>query len=66
MLLQSRRFPLPVYTLLEVSGKAHNQEFMVSCRSDALDAAVQGKGGSRRKAEQAAAEKMLEYLGVDG
>jgi ribonuclease-3 len=64
--LQSRKLELPVYEMMEVSGKSHNQQFVVACRCDALEACSQGRGGSRRKAEQAAAEKMLETLGVNG
>ncbi len=64
--LQSRKLALPVYAMKQVSGKAHRQRFVVECRIDALDTAVTGDGGSRRKAEQAAADNMLEQLGVDG
>lgn len=62
--LQSRRLALPVYTMTRVSGKAHSQQFEVECRIEALDAVSNGLGGSRRKAEQSAADNMLEYLGV--
>ena len=47
-----------------VSGKAHRQQFVVECRIDALSTATTGNGSSRRKAEQAAADNMLEQLGV--
>jgi dsRNA-specific ribonuclease len=36
----------------------------VECRIDALSTAAIGNGGSRRKAEQSAADNMLEQLGV--
>ena len=62
--LQSRKLALPVYATQAVSGKAHHQQFVVECRVDDLSAATTGDGGSRRKAEQAAAENMLEQLGV--
>ena len=55
-LLQSRRLPIPVYDVLSVSGKAHAQTFMVRCSIDGVDCITQAEGGSRRKAEQLAAE----------
>ena len=58
-LLQSRRIPIPVYEVLKVSGKAHNQLFRVECRIDSLDCVTTAEGGSRRKAEQLAAEKAI-------
>ena len=61
--LQSRKLDLPIYEMKKVSGKAHLQRFVVECRVDALGEVVTGKGGSRRKAEQAAAHNMLEQLG---
>jgi len=59
--LQSRKQPLPVYEVLEIKGEAHNQQFTMACIIDGIEA-VQGKGTSRRKAEQIAAEKMLVAL----
>lgn len=61
--LQSRKLDLPVYQLEEISGQAHRQQFVVQCRIDALSLSALGRGGSRRKAEQAAAEQMLERIG---
>jgi len=55
-LLQSRRLAIPVYDVLSVSGKAHAQSFMVQCSIDEIDCITQAEGGSRRKAEQLAAE----------
>jgi ribonuclease-3 len=62
--LQSRKLALPVYAMKEISGKAHHQQFVVECRIDALDTATIGNGRSRRKAEQSAADTMLEQLGA--
>lgn len=59
--LQSRKQPLPVYEVIEIKGEAHNQRFTMSCAIEGLKP-VQGQGTSRRKAEQIAAEKMLEIL----
>ncbi len=58
--LQSRGRGLPEYRLVSTSGKAHNQQFSVSCHVD--DVVVDGSGTSRRNAEQRAAERMLEQL----
>ncbi len=60
--LQGRRLPLPAYTVVKVQGEAHNQEFTVQCEVAGLEQPVVGKGGSRRKAEQAAAEQALMKL----
>ncbi|MFA0084134.1 ribonuclease III [Vibrio sp. 10N.286.49.C2] len=60
--LQGRRKPLPVYTVTNIKGEAHNQEFTVSCEVMGLDKPVVGLGTSRRKAEQAAAEMALEKV----
>ena len=45
-----------------VSGEAHNQQFQVACAVDSLGVRAFGAGGSRRRAEQAAAESLLESL----
>ena len=61
-LLQSRHFPLPEYTVLEVSGKAHKQMFRVECKIEELQCITSAEGRSRRKAEQAAAELAIEEV----
>ncbi len=61
-LLQSRKLELPVYEVVEVSGKAHHQHFVVACRVNALQQSARGQGSSRRRAEQTAAAAMLEQL----
>ncbi|WP_407331348.1 ribonuclease III [Enterovibrio sp. 27052020O] len=60
--LQGRRKPLPAYNVTKVHGEAHNQQFTVECEVAGLDRPVVGKGSSRRKAEQAAAELALQKL----
>ena len=60
--LQGRRKPLPSYVVIKVKGEAHNQEFTVQCEIEGESATVIGVGSSRRKAEQAAAEKALEQF----
>ncbi len=62
--LQSRKLALPEYEMVRVTGKAHNQLFDVECRVIALDLVCVGQGSSRRKAEQAAAVRMLEQFNV--
>jgi ribonuclease-3 len=65
--LQGRGLGLPVYAVDGVSGKDHNQTFAVSCTVAALNQVARGRGPSRRRAEQAAAEAMLiELNGGDG
>lgn len=57
--LQARGLGLPDYCVDEVSGSDHNQHFAVTCRIDAKNKVSTGRGSSRRRAEQAAAEAML-------
>jgi ribonuclease III len=58
--LQGKRIALPVYTVVETRGAAHNQEFEVECSIPKLDISVRGSGRSRRAAEQSAAKQALE------
>jgi ribonuclease-3 len=58
--LQGRKIPLPVYCVVATHGAAHNQFFEVECAIPKLDIRVLGSGGSRRAAEQAAAQFALE------
>jgi ribonuclease III len=60
--LQSRSLPLPGYCVLAVQGEDHAQTFKVSCEVTGLGLATQGEGSSRRRAEQEAAERMLEQI----
>ncbi len=60
--LQARGLPLPSYVVDSVSGEAHSQMFQVSCSVDALGLRTYATGASRRRAEQAAAQLMLEQL----
>lgn len=63
--LQGRSRPLPNYDVSDVSGEAHKQVFVVSCTVADLDKPVQGRGSSRRRAEQDAAARALDLLGAD-
>lgn len=60
--LQGRRIALPVYEVIKTTGQSHNQEFTVRCTTTEIDQEVITTGTSRRKAEQAAAEKVLAII----
>lgn len=60
--LQARRLPLPKYSLTATEGEAHAQRFRIACAIDALKLHTEGTGGSRRAAEQMAAQRALERL----
>ena len=60
--LQARGRPLPEYTLLREEGAEHAKRFFVSCRLADSEQEVEARGGSRRKAEQAAARRILRDL----
>jgi ribonuclease III len=57
--LQERGLALPRYRVEHIEGAAHAQTFRVSCEVLAFGRRVQGRGPSRRRAEQEAAERML-------
>jgi ribonuclease-3 len=60
--LQAHGLALPVYTLIAAAGDPHMQSFTVSCEVPVLGMSAVGEGGSRRRAEQLAAAKLLELL----
>lgn len=60
--LQGRKLALPVYTVIEIEGDSHQQAFRVQCDISSPVYSAEGRGESRRKAEQEAAEKILEFL----
>jgi ribonuclease-3 len=57
--LQGLRYDLPEYMVVRTEGKSHNQTFTVECRVGALDIVAEGRGTSRKKAEQMAASRAL-------
>ncbi len=61
-ILQSRHMHLPLYKVDSVEGETHQQVFTVSCEIDGFSQITKGSGSSRRKAEQDAAEAMLEKI----
>jgi ribonuclease-3 len=58
--LQGRGHALPDYTVLEVWGEPHEQRFRVRCDVPALALTAVAEGASRRRAEQEAAQRILE------
>jgi len=60
--LQGRRMQLPRYAVARVDGQAHHQVFEVECEVAELQLIEQGRGASRRAAEQVAAAAMLQRL----
>jgi ribonuclease-3 len=60
--LQAHGLALPVYTLTAVAGDPHVQSFTVTCEVPVFGLAAVGEGGSRRRAEQLAAAKLMELL----
>lgn len=63
--LQGRKIELPIYEVIDISGQSHNQEFTVRCTTSVINKEVVTKGTSRRKAEQAAAQQVLELIEHD-
>lgn len=61
--LQARGRPLPSYEVVTVTGQAHDQTFTVRCDVEGIGETCEGHARSRRKAEQRAADAMLERLG---
>lgn len=61
--LQAGSWPLPQYELTASHGEDHAKTFDVSCTiSEPLPISVEARGGSRRAAEQDAAEIVLNQL----
>ena len=64
--LQGRKLPLPNYTVLSISGEAHEQHFEVECSIPDLGVSACGGGVSRRSAEQQAAGSVMQILNSEG
>jgi len=60
--LQALKMELPAYRLVSMSGLAHEQTFEVECQTVLTPQVTRGLGLSRKRAEQEAAEKMLNLL----
>jgi len=62
-LLQMRKQPLPVYSVVSIQGAAHAQTFYVECKVPGLELAAVGVGANKQRAQQNAAEKFLALMG---
>lgn len=60
--LQGKQLPLPVYAMVCESGDEHAKLFRVTCSIERPALISEGEGGSRRAAEQVAAEAVLVQL----
>lgn len=63
--LQARGEPLPEYAVESASGPQHHQRFTVSCRIERFSAPVLAEGSSVKRAEQNAAEQVLNRVTGD-
>jgi len=64
-LLQGRRLSLPIYSIVNVSGEAHDQLFQVECVVAEMGIRTLGEGTSRRSAEQSAAQRAYALATAD-
>lgn len=62
-LLQSQGLDKPIYELLLISGPDHNKRFEVRCT--VAESVADAVGSSKKKAEQAAAERLLEQFNLE-
>lgn len=62
--LQERHLPLPLYIVMRISGKSHDQKFTIHCQVTGIKDPIIYTDSSRRKAEQAAAKQVLIKLGI--
>lgn len=64
--LQANKLKLPVYSVTVEGGTASSPEFVVECRVEDLNVKANGRGQSRRVAEQLAAELILNTINAQG
>lgn len=60
--LQARGRPLPLYAVVEEGGEDHARVFRASCTLAEPAVSTEGEGGSRRAAEQQAADAALRII----
>ncbi len=60
--VQAQGFERPVYEVIKTTGKAHEMSFTVRCDLQEPKLHVKATASSRRKAEQAAAQLLLDEL----
>lgn len=61
-MMQSKHWPLPIYTLLYQNADVNQSFFDVECRLPTLNLATQARGQNKKQAEQYAAQLMIEKL----
>lgn len=61
-MMQKKSLELPIYDIVKITGDAHEQEFTISCTISLLKESIIATGSTRKKAEQQAAQKILEIL----
>lgn len=61
---QEKKYPLPVYTVLESCGEPHARSFLVECDIGAGYQKSAARASSKRAAEKLAAEKMMRLLDI--
>lgn len=64
--LQARKLALPQYQIVATSGRDHEQQFEVTCRLPGCERDFNGRGPSRRTAEQVAARAAIAWLESGG
>lgn len=60
--VQARQLSLPHYEVTTIAGEPHCREFTVACRVDGIEGETIATASSRKRAEQIAAQKLLEFL----
>ena len=63
-LLQSQHKPLPQYKVVNISGTDNDQVFTVEVCVEGVSEKFSGKGSSKRRAEQVAAQHLLDFFAV--
>jgi ribonuclease-3 len=63
--LQSIQKPLPIYKVVDISGRSHNQEFTIECHVSVMSDPAIGVGPNKRTAEQEAALKVIKDLDIN-
>lgn len=58
--LQNKKIPLPVYELVEASGPDHKRNFTMRLSIESMN--FEGVGSNKKKAQQDAARKAMEYF----
>ena len=63
--LQAQQINIPEYKVIAERGEGNNKQFTIECIIKALSLTTTGEEKSKKKAEQVAAEKMLELYKTD-